>query len=1322
LLHEKNSSAEFIIDQTLRKIIKSDEICNEKLWSYFPLDNTSISKIHPLILSVIVAVCGGLYINEQDGFLEINISPEKMHRESSILNPIMNYLSNNNEPHSMKIQSLVQQYENILQTFLPSDTSVDIVDIFIALICLQSVSQPLIYQKYDRYQALSIAIDRFKRTWFYLNEQMKSFGFPDTISDDSFDHVDTLHYSLDLNGKTVPYISSITSELESIMDEFFSQSIQFDEEHMSFFLVCISLWQKLGIHEFSLWLNSFIHSNEMINRYFQSQPKFIYLMNENEFDDIITKISQDKLIFLLNYLPQSLQELYYHIIISPIDKNDSLPLIVLLLHCLTNLENVNKNDVSVYFALRILCPLLKEHMLENYTLILFREKYCKNKAIHTDHRIFLEIIDNHPLLDPFLINQSIDWDIIINIERQRISHAENLIQREEKDFKLLAASISLARLVQCRYHCNKRQPIEQLDLSIIKSAVMNIFNPVLRTIALSIILDMKNPLIFDDEERDELQFEMINQLQNLISFVPLMTASLLYIFCHSTHELFPELFLQMANVIIEKFVQNTTDKQSQSQKAAFTALRQLNDSNLSHCLSKFAKQIHNLSDVLRFNSTILFQYFTKITSFYLSNTILLSLMYLVELTFDVEILKIYTNEISSSKKLNQLQDCPPKFRSIMTFELATWITGHLERLSKNKLPQIVNIVFHCLTINKKALPLIKKWLNYRMHKDLKVLAQYAALQLTIEGLDVPDFVDMINEMFSTDIEHDLSRFIERVLNSQFVKADDMRQILIKLYENIHYLHKNDILIDLKDTFKLILDLEFERINENINQSLKTFLRMIRIQSKDLQDYLLRHLQEFVNTQNNINEEYFSVVMKWIIQSSIDQIEIEHFSKELLDYIFTLLHDQRYPQVQKAILNGICLLFIKHAVWVVHSLRERKSIWHTHAFMDENTVNHLEKLIYSSSKYSKDLLSISLLAYGRCLLMFYNKNIHRNISNELQNLLMNLIDTSSSEIISIRAALCLFFLQNEKVQDKKIGYHQRWDWFRSKWNITPEKKYRILLQQILCEGNDSLSINLTGLIEHLKKYSSELLGILINELYDYLYNKENIDYLSDPMPDYIRIASEISRHNFDTFRKTVQKTIFGEEKFKKELYLYYESKRTDYALIINLYAAFGVITKDLIRMIESTDEDAYNCKWVFIYRMKQVSDRSIIDRLFEKLDLIACSMRTCSLNSMKTLSFDNILELLVNLAQNHTVSLLEVHKRLSFIIKKILSENNNQVKGKVWSIFKKLLALSCFKDYARNRISVIGLYTEDDINEEFRKKILDLDKDQVRFLALRENHS
>jgi hypothetical protein len=162
----------------------------------------------------------------------------------------------------------------------------------------------------------------------------------------------------------------------------------------------------------------------------------------------------------------------------------------------------------------------------------------------------------------------------------------------------------------------------------------------------------------------------------------------------------------MANVIAEKFNQNTIDKQTQSQEAAYIALRQLNDSNLSHCLSKFAKQTKNLSDLLRFNSTIVFRYFTNTISFNSSNTILLSLIYLIELSFDAHILKMYTNDndksqISSFEELNQLWNHSPKSRNVITFEVATWITNHLEILNKKQLHQIIEIVSKCLIIKKK---------------------------------------------------------------------------------------------------------------------------------------------------------------------------------------------------------------------------------------------------------------------------------------------------------------------------------------------------------------------------------------------------------------------------------------------------------------------------------------------------------------------------------------------------------------------------------------------------------------------------------------------
>ena len=38
-------------------------------------------------------------------------------------------------------------------------------------------------------------------------------------------------------------------------------------------------------------------------------------------------------------------------------------------------------------------------------------------------------------------------------------------------------------------------------------AITNILDPILQIIALSMILDMKNPLIFDEEQRDQLQIE-----------------------------------------------------------------------------------------------------------------------------------------------------------------------------------------------------------------------------------------------------------------------------------------------------------------------------------------------------------------------------------------------------------------------------------------------------------------------------------------------------------------------------------------------------------------------------------------------------------------------------------------------------------------------------------------------------------------------------------------------------------------------------------------------------------------------------------------------
>ena len=66
----------------------------------------------------------------------------------------------------------------------------------------------------------------------------------------------------------------------------------------------------------------------------------------------------------------------------------------------------------------------------------------------------------------------------------------------------------------------------------------------------------------------------------------------------------------------------------------------------------------------------------------------------------------------------------------------------------------------------------------------------------------------------------------------------------------------------------------------------------------------------------------------------------------------------------------------------------------------------------------------------------------NLSNEIQSVFTNLFDTLS-ESISIRAAFCLII-----AEQSSITWNTVLNWFRNKCNLTPEKKYNILLQQTL----------------------------------------------------------------------------------------------------------------------------------------------------------------------------------------------------------------------------------------------------------------------------------
>lgn len=110
-------------------------------------------------------------------------------------------------------------------------------------------------------------------------------------------------------------------------------------------------------------------------------------------------------------------------------------------------------------------------------------------------------------------------------------------------------------------------------------------------------------------------------------------------------------------------------------------------------------------------------------------------MYLVELTFDVQSLKMYTkydyqNSIPPEQELKQLSDESSRCRRILILKIATWITNHLHTSDT----KIINSTVFNTSVNVHRSKNDSK--KYRINKDLEFFAQYAALELMIKGWEI----------------------------------------------------------------------------------------------------------------------------------------------------------------------------------------------------------------------------------------------------------------------------------------------------------------------------------------------------------------------------------------------------------------------------------------------------------------------------------------------------------------------------------------------------------------------------------------------------------
>jgi hypothetical protein len=270
---------------------------------------------------------------------------------------------------------------------------------------------------------------------------------------------------------------------------------------------------------------------------------------------------------------------------------------------------------------------------------------------------------------------------------------------------------------------------------------------------------------------------------------------------------------------------------------------------------------------------------------------------------------------------------------------------------------------------------------------------------------------------------------------------------------------------------------------------------------------------------------------------------------------------------------------------------------------------------------------------------------------------------------------------------------------------------MLLQQTLYEWNhDSFHGGLWKIVDHIKTYSAELLDKFVLELYIDLCKQGTGNYLSKSTPDYINIATKLSEKHFSVFHNAVQTSYFGEDAFKRQLYLYHAKNSQCSTAIVSFYAAFGVLTAELIEMLAWIDDDFNDGIWCYLKDIKQVSDQEVIEKLFQQLDSIAYDTRFEFLSSL--------LKSLVQLAQVHAVSSFEVHQQISLVFNNLSHYDSFTNSYRIYSIIDSILDLSCI---GRMNSDGVGsrLLDESDINDEVELVIRI--QEQRSALFLRRNY-
>ncbi|UJR20398.1 hypothetical protein I4U23_023529 [Adineta vaga] len=775
-----NKTNEFAIDRLLIKIAFSNHQLlpnNSNTLKEFLLSKAiELNTIPTFLLPLIITLYGGLKRDNQT----IIFDPSHIHRESSTITSILiPFLSL--KDRSKQDQNLKKFKLEIIQSFLAhidnNDESYETIDLCIATLCVYDIdyvqenrdriSNSLLQKTIDRLKYMSMILRQFyvpsdgndrsieNETTNLISIAVEKFQYGDSARVQFFDFLHLMKSnvarlrcastSILLDGETnssqrlkLTLPNNLRKE-DKLLNGLLSIDTRFDNDRNSCSL----------LHRFISLLYVSEHDDEYDTQYqmvvaLNTMPKYLLLQNDQD------------LLSTLTFIPPHLQNLYLRVLKQKFiltNFNDSIKpdkqhlyFSHILTECLMYLSNPSCKPLLPFTGLIMLMPWLRIHYLDNFGDSLLWIQAVKDPDVLSTPHMYRQRSINI-LTGEYTDRISTHFGTYAVTDEQRRGHINDCIKEEQQRFqtarsandgdsrRLYAASISLACI--CRWTDEERRQILLEDS--VQGAVL-ITNRLVRLDALCVIAFYsysKYKKILVNTGRS-LQEEIEYQLNEIYPTLPLLLHTIIFLRC------LPILQHQQT---IDKCLQNLytkfDDTDQRDRQAVNEALLPyiLSSSSFSSVTKYFPQNTTDESIEIHTKSTVLQKYFNVFTDESLSSSVLMSNVYLLQLTSDLhQCLKINEHSLPIDELLitNQFHFEGSIFTEAQALALTKFLQFAASIQQSSSLGQVLavlNKALHRMNIVEfKARLLLESWLKWKDSNEFSSFAYHATLLLANSNL------------------------------------------------------------------------------------------------------------------------------------------------------------------------------------------------------------------------------------------------------------------------------------------------------------------------------------------------------------------------------------------------------------------------------------------------------------------------------------------------------------------------------------------------------------------------------------------------------------